>query len=551
MSFLPPSSSIQPNPSCAPSATLSMVGTGSIFSLTQAQQREIVRNCELEQLLQIIIQTRKEVYVTRNYEVVLVLGLTGSGKSTLIDYLAGGRMCLHSDPEALVDTIKCDNPVAAIGDTIMSCTDKPYIYQVPSTLLAFCDCPGHDDNRGAIREVANAIGIQGVAKQSRTVKGIVLVIEYASLTSIKGQGVDFALRTMLGFLGQNLQNAAGSMLILLSKVPNGKAQAAINQFKVLAARNTFCMNTLKDCKIGVYSPLDDLTVGPNIYTRQTFLAEIGSFPGIQDSQNTFNIVLSDEANLKVLGMVNLVSNKAQIHMEQNEFVQVPELLHLMNELHSLNIPEVVQEIIKLETIVMDRIKLLQIGDEKAKGILMQLVQIMPQNFQPAVRDTLQRLESKLAQEKKDQQQKQEIERQLKTTEEQLQKLQRSQATLEDSLKLKTTNVFDYQYQNAQLQLQIADISKASNGYSTQIADMNSRFIREKSEAESRRNELVRQHQTTTSQLEGRISGLEEQIRQRQVGGGMVMGIDPFGRPVIMQQGGMMMGGYPMFMGGFR
>jgi hypothetical protein len=119
-----------------------------------------------------------------NKEVVMVLGNTGTGKSTAVNYLMGCKMKLVKPVElnlpgvkkvVIVDPKSTRPEVMPIGHGDTSYTFMPKIVSDPDNNdQAYCDCPGFTDNRGAEINIANAINTRKVLQQATGGQGGIL-----------------------------------------------------------------------------------------------------------------------------------------------------------------------------------------------------------------------------------------------------------------------------------------------------------------------------------------------------------------------------------------
>jgi GTP-binding protein EngB required for normal cell division len=107
--------------------------------------------------------------------VVMVLGQTGSGKSTLINYLLSFPMKRYRGHAIPVG----DNalPPAAMGDTARSVTRCAQLYKGIKD-LTYCDCPGFDDTAGDEHRIANSVMIESIIRQSKEVSSVVVLVDF-------------------------------------------------------------------------------------------------------------------------------------------------------------------------------------------------------------------------------------------------------------------------------------------------------------------------------------------------------------------------------------
>lgn len=135
-------------------------------------------------------------------DLVLVVGKTGAGKSTLVNYLL--RFPMRREEGLAVPLDDAMLPPAAMGDSVESITTYPAAYAGQDGFV-YCDCPGFEDNRGSEARVCVSVTTEAVIKRAKSIKSVITVIEWGTIIGERGRG----LREVALTLG-NLFNSADS-----------------------------------------------------------------------------------------------------------------------------------------------------------------------------------------------------------------------------------------------------------------------------------------------------------------------------------------------------
>ncbi len=102
---------------------------------------------------------------------VLILGATGAGKSTLVDLLTNKRLEARRSSEN-PRRIKIIGPSTGTGD--LSKTSWPELHRDLENNLSYADNPGSNDNRGKLQQIRNSISIRELFKNPESVKFMVV-----------------------------------------------------------------------------------------------------------------------------------------------------------------------------------------------------------------------------------------------------------------------------------------------------------------------------------------------------------------------------------------
>ncbi len=121
---------------------------------------------------------------SKGKNIVVFLGNTGSGKSTLINYLSEKE--LRADDFNNIVLANLDDPsVMAIGEGGDSETFLPRF--IPVGDLLFYDMPGFKDTRGTANNLVNACFIKSIIENANSSK-LVFVVGMDEITAGRGEG---------------------------------------------------------------------------------------------------------------------------------------------------------------------------------------------------------------------------------------------------------------------------------------------------------------------------------------------------------------------------
>jgi predicted GTPase len=116
-------------------------------------------------------------------QAVIVVGQTGHGKSSLVNYLAGAKLTAKHQgypPELYIDAQQPVGEINIVHGTI-SGTSIPNKFFDAKTGITYFDCPGFDDTRGPEQDIANAFYIKRVFDVAEQVKVVVVINEQTIL----------------------------------------------------------------------------------------------------------------------------------------------------------------------------------------------------------------------------------------------------------------------------------------------------------------------------------------------------------------------------------
>ncbi|ETO21276.1 hypothetical protein RFI_15929, partial [Reticulomyxa filosa] len=184
---------------------------------------------DIKLMLELVKKAEEAADAIKDQNVVLLLGGTGAGKSTLIHFLAGSTMeNLIVDGKPHIAPVKVKNKALANVRTSAKATSETrYITAVPINLkgmgllvdidsVVLCDTPGFEDTSGPEVDVANGLGIIRALQNSKSVKPVVLIC-YTAL-GYRMNCVKELARTLVSII-PSIENHLTSFSYVFTKLP--------------------------------------------------------------------------------------------------------------------------------------------------------------------------------------------------------------------------------------------------------------------------------------------------------------------------------------------
>jgi hypothetical protein len=268
-------------------------------------------------------------------EAVIVIGNTGAGKSTFVNYLLGCEM-IEKTPEELealgievLDDVvvvkskseggRCDE-IMPIGHSKTSKTFIPQIAVDPiHAHLAYCDCPGFLDNRGAEINIANAVNIKRVLQVAKSAKVLVL-INYYSLKADRARGLTDMLNICAQLFGStsNLSRFQDSLLLGITQAP---ANRDLNFLRKWLVKDTPEVMQVLSKRLFLYDPLN--RGGSDFWGQAECASQIALLKGIPESESShiFQTVLTAEDEQKLVEIVEKQSKTLSKELSRGAYSQ--------------------------------------------------------------------------------------------------------------------------------------------------------------------------------------------------------------------------------------
>lgn len=296
-----------------------------------------------------IQMSQAEFEKARGKDIVLIIGETGTGKSTVVNYLSGCKMEPRKEGgrrQVIVSPSSPIREIMPIGHT----DSKTLIPQIHSHAggPTFCDCPGFFDDRGAEINISNAVNIKNLVKSARSVR-ILILLSYKTLEDKRGIILKRIRETVDSLLGKknSLVEFKAHLLIGITKVPlKDEDEQPLIDKDVHALLFDSASNNEKSLPQELRQ--QTLLIDPlgkrdsEGYALSDCIKAIEGLTPLPTDTCSFNTVLSAEDRVLLVKISRATSEQITQNLQQKDFNVAYRNLQYMKYLMVIGQPEVTQ-----------------------------------------------------------------------------------------------------------------------------------------------------------------------------------------------------------------
>eukprot|EP01031_Cornospumella_fuschlensis_P024805 gene24805-29975_t len=307
---------------------------------------------DIDRLSSLVACGKEEVEALRGKDVVLIIGKTGVGKSTFIQFIHGVKFSRFQHGGKLYDAVNKEEVLEefVIGHVERSTTKQIRSYVSPSGLV-FCDLPGYKDTDDYNVDVATSLWIRKIANICKSLR-FVFLIHYAALEENRGEPFRDLMKLIAGLINEKYEAAMRSSLILFTHLSDRQTtereesealEAIQKKIQAVGSGKLGCKRTMSMSKLIVLLKVNNRghvrVFNPATSKAQEYFDFISnSLLPFADSSENVKCSLAAEVNLAVTLAINKLEtsiNEALISSLPDKQAELPRLLRLAQELEAM------------------------------------------------------------------------------------------------------------------------------------------------------------------------------------------------------------------------
>ena len=314
----------------------------------------------------------------RGRSVLMVIGNTGAGKSTFVNYIHGCSMELFKTDKGkkAIRVKEAESELMPIGHTNQSMTFIPGIESDDS--FTYMDCPGFMDNRGAEINIANAVNIKQAIHAAESVV-VAVVLNYYTLLSERGKGLrDLAaiLQDMFG-TGERLAEHTASIALGVSRVPlfdpsDGEkfalpdVRGLLEDLDGLAPAEAEVVRALQS-RVFMFDPADRGDASDGWSSRGDLIALFRELEPVREPSSIFQTVLTPEDERALRAVVQEMAERVSGAMEGGDYEAAGATLAQLERIDRVDNPLVTR--LKSQAADTVRARVMELREDAAQCLL--------------------------------------------------------------------------------------------------------------------------------------------------------------------------------------
>lgn len=286
-----------------------------------------IRPLDTFEALRLVAKAKEAASLIAGKDIVLLIGETGSGKSTTIQFLAGSRMAVvqvQIGPDKFLRHITAVGQITNPG--LQNITTSPHHksetrYIAPVTIslqevlgepdvLILCDAPGFSDTAGAEVDLANSVGVLEALIGAKSVK--LLALSNFQNLGKRGEGIRKIARILVSMIKQ-VEDRLDAIVYAFTQYPDEDNFNINTELTSIRASNesndssSYSDSAFRAVLTDMIDKTDERTyrIDPLRDDRKVLIRKLKRTKGIPRPDKVFQFSMSDETRAMIASQVEI------------------------------------------------------------------------------------------------------------------------------------------------------------------------------------------------------------------------------------------------------
>jgi energy-coupling factor transporter ATP-binding protein EcfA2 len=341
---------------------LEMYITNDNYSVVVRYLNELLKkfsSLNVPEIQRLVAKAKEAAELIHNQDVILLIGTTGAGKSTTVQFLAGATMKevrVEISPGKYLEHVTAVGPIKNpdlnnVNSSPLQKSETRYIAPVTVQLkdilgahetgiITLYDAPGFDDKAGPEVDIANSIGVIEALKGTKSVKLLVLS-SYQSLGD-RGQGIQKLAHILISMV-HGIQDELDAIFYAFTKYPE---TTDINALLLDIKRSKVDEDVTLRSDTAFVTVLSDMIektedsaykIEPTRDEPKKLIEKLKNIRGIRNPEEVFRFSMSEETRASIVD-----------HIQRDKFSIICAMKYKDNDLvlYYLNDLQILKDLIK-------------------------------------------------------------------------------------------------------------------------------------------------------------------------------------------------------------
>nr|XP_047142448.1 reticulocyte-binding protein homolog 1 [Hydra vulgaris] len=351
----------------------SLIKEGDFISAIECLQVMFkqIQPLNIREMIFLLKESQKTYGLIENQDIILLLGMTGSGKTACVHFFSGSKMIKYKNeigPGVFVDHIAAEEPIqndlSKFVISCQACSETKHINPIQINLkdvngnfITLCDSPGFSDTTGPEVDIVNSINTTEVISNCKSVRPVILMS--CENQGGRSEGIVEMVGMIQGMM-MNIKDHLPAFTYLFTKYPDADVHSKLYNISINIDKHRYAMSKYEYSEYKSFKlVLDDMLTKTKSYGKPLdlindkpldILRKILSTPCINNPRQVFKYTINEQSKNALYKQVyyNISAIKCAVMNNKYTLViyKIDELIFLCDTLRLNDLKEILKETIE-------------------------------------------------------------------------------------------------------------------------------------------------------------------------------------------------------------